>query len=108
MARRRRHWQSATAFVFIAFMLVMSARRAVRVENQRQAFERNVISALNACHAGNMERVARATSNAIALAPDPPSEAFVRDFLGRMRKGDCQLNAYVDPQDGYVPLHVAP
>ncbi len=108
MARLRRPWTSATVFVFITVMLVMGARRAVRVENQRQVFERNVISALNACHAGNMERVARATSNAIALAPDLPSEAFVRDFLNRMRKGDCQLNAYVDPADGYVPVHAAP
>lgn len=37
-----------------------------------------------------------------------PREAFVRDFLGRMRKGDCQLNAYIDPADGYAPVHVAP
>lgn len=108
MARTRRHWSSAFAFVLVALMLVLSARRAVRLENQRQAFERNVIAALNACHAGNMERVARATSNAIALAPDSPSEAFVRDFLGRMRKGDCQLNAFVDPADGFVPVHAVP
>ncbi len=108
MARLRRNWGSMTAFIVIAVMLAMSARRAVRVENQRAAFERNVISALNACHAGNMERLARATSNAIALAPDLPSEQFARDFLGRMRKGDCQLNAYVDPADGYVPVHGAP
>lgn len=108
MARLRRPWTSATAFVIIAVMLVMSARHAMRVEVQRQAFERNVISALNACNAGIMERVARHSSNAIALAPDLPSEAFMRDFLSRMRKGDCQLNAYVDPADGHAPVHAAP
>lgn len=108
MTRLHRQWGSTTAFVFITMMLVMSTRHAVRIEKQRAAFERNVINALNGCHSGNMERVARATSNAIALAPDLPSEAFVRDFLGRMRKGDCQLNAYIDPADGYVPVHGAP